>query len=134
MAMPRLSGNYNEEVDGAAAGTGYDQLLVIGANRTVTLGGTLTVTSTYTPVAGDMFWIIVNDVASSILNGLFSNYANGDPIGAIPGYNIYYNADSSTSSLSGGNDVVLAIPEPGALLMLVIAAGLCLAYRRTRKI
>ncbi len=81
-----------------------------------------------------MFWIVVNDSSTSTLNGVFSNYANGDPIGALPGYNIYYNADSSANSLTGGNDVVLAVPEPAALLMLVVAAGLCLAYRRTRKI
>jgi autotransporter-associated beta strand protein len=128
-----LSGNYSAEIAGNAPGTGYDQLLVIGANRTVTLGGTLSVTSTYTPGASDMFWIIVNDDATSILSGAFSNYANGDPIPALPGFNIYYHADYSTNSLTGGNDVVLAIPEPATLLMLVIAAGLCLAFRRARK-
>ncbi|MGD0518480.1 MAG: autotransporter-associated beta strand repeat-containing protein [Thermoguttaceae bacterium] len=128
-----LSGDDKVEIDGSVAGTGYDQLQVNGTSHTVTLGGTLTVSATYTPSSDDMFWIILNDDATNTLTGVFSNYASGDLIGAaLPGYHIYYNADSTTNSISGGNDVVLAIPEPATLAMLLIAAGLCLMFRRTR--
>jgi hypothetical protein len=46
-----------------------------------------------------------------------------------------YNVDYDTNNLTpgSGNDVaVVAIPEPAALLMLIIAAGLGLMFRRTR--
>jgi autotransporter-associated beta strand protein len=122
-----LSGNYQAEINGDVAGTSYDQLLVTGSNHTVTLGGTLTVSdASYTPVSTDMFWVVLNNDPSNTLSGVFSNYAtSGSPITgitALAGYAVYYNADSTTNSLTGGNDVVIAlVPEPATLTMLFTA-------------
>jgi autotransporter-associated beta strand protein len=127
-----LGSNDNVEITGNTPGAGgYDQLLVKSGN--VSLAGALNVTATYTPGSGDEFWILDNE-GSGTLTGAFSNYlTSGSLIGAaLPGYQIYYNADYATNSLSGGNDVVLAIPEPATLAMLIIAAGLCLMFKRTR--
>jgi autotransporter-associated beta strand protein len=118
------------EINSAAAGTGYDQLVVNGASNTVALAGTLalTVSPSYTP-AGDAFWIVVNNTTSSLSTSF------GSVTGLPDGWNVLYNVDYDTNNLTpgSGNDVaVVAIPEPAALLMLIIAAGLGLMFRRTR--
>jgi len=120
--------NDNVEITGNAPGAaGYDQLLVETGN--VSLAGALNLSATYTPNPGDMLWIIDN-VGSGTLSGTFSN----DPVPTLwSGWDIFYSADHATNSLSGGNDVVIAqVPEPATLTMLIIAAGLCLMFKRTR--
>jgi hypothetical protein len=84
-----------------------------------------------------MFWVVLNNDPTNTLSGVFSNYAtSGSPITGIPtltGYSVYYNADSTTNSLTGGNDVVIAIPEPAALTMLFVALAAMGGWTIVRK-
>jgi len=48
---------------------------------------------------------------------------------------VLYNVEYDTSNLTpgSGNDVaIVAVPEPATLAMLIIAAGLCLVFKRFR--
>jgi fibronectin-binding autotransporter adhesin len=125
-----MSAAFTVELNGTTAGTQYDQLLVTGANRTVTLGGaSLNRTLGYTPAASDKLFIVVNQDATSTVNGTFGGLNQGDSflIGATTAY-ISYQGDSVSGALLGGNDVVIAfqpVPEPGCVLALagVIALG-----------
>jgi hypothetical protein len=123
--------NFDIQIQGGTAGTGYDQLQV---NGTVSLAGLLSVTTTaFTPTDGSLFFIIVNDGEDAV-SGVFSNaQVNGATylLGSRE-FKISYFGDSLTSSFTGGNDVVLqAIPEPSAAL-LVGLFGLATIFRRRR--
>ncbi|MGD9723817.1 MAG: beta strand repeat-containing protein [Pirellulales bacterium] len=85
------------ELTGLAPATQYDQLAVNGG---LSLGGTLTVTRTFEPVAGDSFTIIENDGADPVV-GTFI----GKPEGAV----FYVSSLPLRISYTGGdgNDVVL---------------------------
>src|SRR5262249_54091265 len=63
------------ELNGAAPGSGYDQLRVTGAGSTVSLGGTLTVQVGVVP-AGQSFTII-NNGGSSPISGTFNGLREG---------------------------------------------------------
>jgi fibronectin-binding autotransporter adhesin len=136
-----LSGDFKEEITGNVAGTSYDQLLVTGANHTVSLGGTLTITAPYIAGATDMFWVVNDSDPSTTLSGAFTNYpTSGTAITGLPGltgFGVYYNADFATGSLSGGNDVVIAyVPEPATVSMLlaaIVMLGGVLAHKRRCK-
>lgn len=94
--------NFNVELNGTQVGQDYDQLNVTG---TVDLnGGTLNVTSGFTPAAGDIFEIIKND-GSDVVNGTFSGLAQGSllDVGGNP-FHIYYNFASGGGA---ANDVAL---------------------------
>ena len=129
-----LGGTDAVEINGPVAGTDYDQLVV---NGTVGLGGTLAVTtgfSTSPDPVNDKFWILLND-GTDALTGTFSNYADGAEVFNESGnsWTIHYGAEFDSNTLSGGNDVVIAVvPEPATMLMLIIAAGLCLMFKRKR--
>ena len=120
-----LSGDDLVQIWGAAAGTGYDQLVVHGG--TTTLGGTLTLDlDSFTPGSSDKYWIILND-DSTTLSGSFSGLADGDLVGST-GLHIYYSADYATGNLSGGNDVLLQVPEPATFVLLITACLAMLGY------
>ncbi len=129
-----LGGILAEEILGNVAGTGYDQLVVNDGSTVsnVTIGGTLAVTDTYTPNATDVFWIINDTSATGTLTGTF-----GTITGLPAGFDVFYNVDFATNSLApnSGNDVAIAllVPEPSALLMLIMAAGLGLLFKRFRR-
>ncbi|MEZ4870007.1 MAG: DUF4347 domain-containing protein [Caldilineaceae bacterium] len=83
-------------------GTTYDQLQVIGSNRTINLNNaTLAIVLGYTPATGDQFVLIDNVDAGSTVSGLFNGLAEGAifTIGATP-FKISYTGGD-------GNDVVL---------------------------
>src|SRR5262249_33997626 len=63
------------ELNGAAPGSGYDQLRVTGAGSTVSLGGSLNVRVGFVP-AGQSFTII-NNGGSSPVSGTFSGLPEG---------------------------------------------------------
>lgn len=91
----------NMEIEGTAAGTGYDQIAVTG---TVTISGaTLSLTVTDIPAAGATYILIDNDGVDAV-TGTFSGLAEGASITA--------GGATYTISYAGGtgNDVVLTLP------------------------
>jgi uncharacterized repeat protein (TIGR01451 family) len=73
LSLPAAS-TLSVDIDGTAAGTGYDQVMVSG---TVVLGGTLSVTLGFTPTPGDVFKLIDNDGSSDAGSGIFLGLLEG---------------------------------------------------------
>lgn len=119
------------DLAGAVPTTGYDQLSVSGV---VDLGFTsiLSLNVTFAPVEGDKFFLLLNNGASPI-SGNFSGIAEGSIIGS-GGYHFeaHYGADSTSGSLTGGNDFALvAVPETSSMLLVMLSVG-TLIFRRRR--
>src|SRR5262249_26076879 len=114
------------ELNGTAAGSGYDQVLVTSGGIILS-NSTLSVTLGYTPSLGDKFTIISNAPNSAVL-GTFSGLAEGDylAVGASS-FQITYLGN-------GGNDVVLvATPEPSTAALCGIGLlGLVVVLRHRR--
>lgn len=102
LAMPAGS-TLVVEIDGAVAGTGYDQVIVTGAVDVT--DATLSVTHNYIPGIADSYSIIVNDAVDAI-TGTFSGLAEGGTFAASG------NATELTTSYVGGdgNDFTLTAP------------------------
>ena len=133
-----VNGNYSQsgsliaEAIGLTPGSGHDQVIV---NGSVTLNGLLSLTmSTFTPVAGDKIFLILNDGEDAV-SGTFTDLAQNAVWGNYGGFDwiISYtaNGDSLGSpSFTGGNDIALmAVPEPHAALLGGLGM-LCLLRRR----
>ena len=129
------TGNYNQagtlslELNGTTAGTGYDQVNVAGS---VTLSGILAATVGYTPVNGQLLFILLNDGVDAI-TGTFSGLAQGATV-TFDGYDwqISYTANSTGNTFTGGNDVALmAVPEPN-VAALFGGLGIVALLRRRR--
>lgn len=97
-----LNGNYQAELGGTTACSGYDQL--IAAGTTDVTNGTLQVSlvNSFKPKAGDTFEII-NNTGTSPITGTFTNLAEGATFTA-GGY-VY----KITYKGGTGNDVVLTV-------------------------
>jgi autotransporter-associated beta strand protein len=132
-----VNGAYNQagtlvaEITGLTAGTQHDQLIV---NGSVNLSGELNVQfSGLTSYAlNDTIFLILNDESDAV-SGTFFGLNQGDFAATYGGWDwvISYNANSNTSSFSGGNDVALrAIPEPSAALLGGLSALALLRRRR----
>jgi autotransporter-associated beta strand protein len=124
------------ELNGTTVDTQYDQVNVTGA---ITLGGALSLSVGYGPAATDKFWIGLNDGVDPIL-GAFSNV----PVTDIPNnagiinvsgvdYTVYYGADFTTDATTGGNDILVVVPEPGSAVMLMSGIGMLLGLQRRRR-
>ncbi|MGP0172268.1 Ig-like domain-containing protein [Pseudomonas sp. NCHU5208] len=91
------------DINGASAGTGYDQVVV---NGTVELAdATLAVTHGYAAGNGEIYEVILNDAADAI-SGTFSGLFEGDR------FNAAGNGTQLTTSYVGGtgNDLTLTAP------------------------
>ena len=128
-----LSGSVIIEVIGSTPGVGgHDQIDVTG---TVDItGGTLVDQFTAGSfVNGDMLFILVNDGTDAI-TGTFTGLAQGDTVTNYDGLDwvISYNADSTGSTFTGGNDIALmAVPEP-SISVLFGSLGVLAILRRRR--
>lgn len=92
------------DINGATAGTGYDQIVVNG-NVDVS-GATLSVTHGYAASNGEIYEVILNDVADAIV-GTFSGISEGST------FNAAGNGTQLTASYAGGtntNDLTLTAP------------------------
>ena len=129
---------FDVSLDGPAAGTGYSELDVTGA---VDLGGaTLDAALGYAPAwysgggPPDLLYIIKNDGTDAVtgqFDGLpqmsqFDLLYNGTPYKAM----ISYEGDYDAGALTGGNDVVVALPEPATLALLAAGAAAVWIKRR----
>jgi len=103
-------GTFSVELNGAAAGTGYDKLSVSG---NATLGGaTLEVTLGYTPVMGTMFTILET---GGTVSGTFAGLANGATL-CSGGQNlqITYSANAVTLTAMGAETTPPVVAAPPA--------------------
>ncbi len=89
------------------------------------------------------YWLILNDGNDSIVGG-FANVVETSPSAVLfpdadgfitfgdQEFAVFYGADHTTNSFTGGNDLLLsAIPEPGTTALLLLA-GLAAGTRRRR--
>jgi len=120
-------------LNGNTAGSTYDQVALTGTGTISLTGSTLTLSGSYSPLAGDVLTIILNGPNSPIA-GAFANPAvPGDPLGrlAFGSYQANISYFGSAGTISGGHDVVVynfvPVPEPGAILAVAAVAGLAAA-------
>ena len=132
-------GTYEVDIEGATAGTGYDQVVVTSGNVDLGLGVAdllLNVDSGFSAAIDDYLWIIDN-TGSGTTSGYFTGLDDGSSVD-VNGrrFYVYYNADHDTAALLGGNDVLLtSVPEPSTLAMLLGLAGIgLLGYFRRRNV
>jgi fibronectin-binding autotransporter adhesin len=124
---------FRVDIGGLTAGgdtaAGFDRVSVTGS---VILGNSdliLTLTNGYVPADGNIFFLILNDLADPV-QGQFSD-GTFTTDGAHP-FAISYTANSATGLMTGGNDIAVQyIPEPSSTLLLGLGA-LALARRRRK--
>jgi fibronectin-binding autotransporter adhesin len=121
-----MGSTYLVDLNGTAVGTEYDQTNVTGL---VNLGNaTLSLSLSFTPVAGAMFTIVNNDLNDAV-TGMFSGLPDGATFSADgQAFGITYHGGD-------GNDVVLrVVPEPGTWLLLLsgVATMIAIQSRRLR--
>ena len=128
------AGEYTAEIAGTTAGSGYDQISVLG---TVDItSGSLVASFSGSYAQNDLLFILLNDDTDAI-NGTFAGYAQGATVASY-GYmdwQISYTADSVNNTFTGGNDIALmAIPEPSSCTVAGIGLAMLLGRRsRSRK-
>jgi hypothetical protein len=120
------------DIDGPDPQTGYDR---VNVDQDITIGDAnlYMVQGNFTPSIGETFFIINNE-GSDPISGQFTNAPEGSIITTAGiSYQITYDANTNTNSLTGGNDVALvtvSVPEPASGLCLAAAA--LMALRRPR--
>lgn len=119
------------ELGGIVAGTGYDQINVTGG---ITLAGDLqgSLINGFTG-SSDFFFIIINDGTDPV-NGTFNGLPEGSTVDfSGKTFQIFYGANFETGTPTGGNDVLIVVPEPTAAASLLIAVGSMLGMSRFRR-
>jgi hypothetical protein len=138
---------FEVEINGAAPGTGYDQLDVVGGgvnlNSDFSAGANLHVTlgAGFAPSFEQTFTLIANADFGFVL-GQFA-MVNGEPLTAENTFSLSNDTgtyefqlfyDGEGGEVTGGNDVVLrAVPEPSASVTLLGGLGLLLGMQRSRR-
>jgi autotransporter-associated beta strand protein len=128
------AGEYTAEIADTNAGSGYDQINVLG---TVDItSGSLVASFSGSYAQNDLLFILLNDDTDAI-NGTFAGYAQGATFASY-GYmdwQISYTADSGNGTFTGGNDIaIMAIPEPSSCTVAGIGLAMLLGRRsRSRK-
>ncbi|MFM2241641.1 MAG: hypothetical protein RLZ97_496 [Verrucomicrobiota bacterium] len=114
------AGTYNAEINGLIAGSEHDRIDVNGG---VTLAGTSSLNLLFgggSYANGNLIFILLNDGTDAI-NGTFAGLAQDQIATSFGGFDwkISYTANSGGSpTFTGGNDIALmAVPEPGAILL-----------------
>lgn len=121
-------------LDGTTPGNGQ-VIAGAGGSGSLALGdgtASLSLSTFGTFSAETRFWLMLNNDAAGSTTGYFAGQSQGSSIdlGGVT-YYFFYNADYPTGSLFGGNDILLAVPEPSALLLLF--CGVPLLLRRPRR-
>ena len=127
------------QLNGAAAGSGYDQLNVTGTvnlNSDSGAGSDLVLALNYAPVDNQTFTLIVND-GSEAMAGAFATI-NGAAFGPGNTFSLVYDSRSYDFTLTygggTGNDLVIqAVPEPAAWLLAAFAGGVAMSFRLRRQ-
>jgi len=136
-------GAVSMEIAGATVGTQYDRVTMTGASSVFSLNGTnnLALTLSYTPAVNALFFLLDNQGSSAItgifeqLNGVTTDLSQG-ALFMVGGqqFRISYTGDVTTSSFTGGNDLVVqAVPEPSTWVLLTASLASVIVFRRNRK-
>jgi autotransporter-associated beta strand protein len=128
---------YMVKLNGTTPGVTHDTTQVNGSATLVFPELNVAIGGGYLPSGNDKVYILIKSGTDPIV-GQFNNVPEGAQINVGGGYSatVSYLGDSTTSQLTGGNDVVVynfttAVPEPGALIGLS-AIGL-VAVRSIRR-
>jgi autotransporter-associated beta strand protein len=112
------SGHYAVDLQGPAAGTGYDQLNVRGTNTLANAALDINLAFT-TPVAVGQQFTIINNDGTDLITGVFNGYPEGS-YWLQNGFKVVI----SYFGGSGNNDVVLRLTEvPGVAGAVAVTTG-----------
>jgi autotransporter-associated beta strand protein len=144
MEIGRTSAFSSGGGNGTAGGDVSDHVLTTGAITLNNANLNLSLLSTsYTLAAGDVLFLIINGSGSAVngtfasLNGAATNLAQNAIFSFnSQNYEITYNANFTTNSFTGGNDIALeavAVPEPGTWATVLGGLGVLVAFQRSRR-
>jgi fibronectin-binding autotransporter adhesin len=120
------------------ASAGDNDQLAVHAGDTVSLNGAnlqLTLGSNFAPQTEGFVFVLING-GTATPGAISGTFAQGSQITDSQGnlYDILYNVDASGAPGLGSDvDLVEAVPEPGALAMILGGMGVLAVWRRSRR-